>query len=167
MVDKEIDRTGWPPGPWDSEPDEMEWVDEKTGYACMIRRNQMGSLCGYVEVPKKHPYYGFYYSSADPRIRSLRERVTIAWYALRGRRPSQDPYDNRLDVVIDVHGGLTYAGNRTDDERWFFGFDCSHAGDFSPRSETFYNPVGEEIYKDIVYVRHECAKLARQLKERR
>lgn len=51
-----IDRTGWPKGPWDDEPDKVNWVT-KAWYAGMIVRNHGGALCGYVGVPSKHPHY--------------------------------------------------------------------------------------------------------------
>lgn len=54
-----IDRTGWPSGPWDDEPDRVEWRDEATGLPCLALRNDMfGSWCGYVAVPPGHPVHG-------------------------------------------------------------------------------------------------------------
>lgn len=54
-----IDKSSWPDGPWKEEPDRISWVDEKTGYNCLIRRHPyVGSLCGYVGVKMDHPFYG-------------------------------------------------------------------------------------------------------------
>lgn len=36
------------PGPWQQEPDFLEWRDPATDLKCRIRRNGVGSLCGYV-----------------------------------------------------------------------------------------------------------------------
>lgn len=51
---KKIDPTDcstFPPGPWDGEPNSLEWVDEATGYTCRIKRGCMGYLLGYVDFP--------------------------------------------------------------------------------------------------------------------
>lgn len=53
-----LDRSGWESGPWDDEPDELEWTDPKTDLPCWIRRGPVGSLCGYVRVPEGHPWHG-------------------------------------------------------------------------------------------------------------
>ena len=50
-----VDRSSWPPGPWDGEPDECEWTS-KDGYLCAILRHpHSGHLCGYVGVEPSHP----------------------------------------------------------------------------------------------------------------
>jgi hypothetical protein len=58
MKNEPVDRTGWPQGPWDTEPDFVEWVSSVGGIdvKCEIQRNSLGALCGYVYVPKKHPW---------------------------------------------------------------------------------------------------------------
>jgi len=55
-----------PPGPWDDEPDNLEWIDEATGLQCMILRGSTYHLCGYVRVPAGHPWDGL----TDPYIES-------------------------------------------------------------------------------------------------
>lgn len=52
-----FDKSLWPNGSWKNEPDQVDWVDSKTGYACSIMRNKFGVLCGYVSVGKNHPLY--------------------------------------------------------------------------------------------------------------
>lgn len=51
--DEKLGRFG--AGPWLDEPDEVSWLDEATGYPCLVRRNDMGNLCGYVDVWPNHP----------------------------------------------------------------------------------------------------------------
>jgi hypothetical protein len=53
-----MDKSHWPRGPWDAEPDKVQWQDEATGLPCLIVRNGSGSLCGYVGVPPGHLAYG-------------------------------------------------------------------------------------------------------------
>lgn len=50
-----IDKSGYPLGEWDNEPDLVEWVHE--GLNCVIRRNGLGALCGYVGVGKDHKFF--------------------------------------------------------------------------------------------------------------
>lgn len=47
-INPKIDRSNWPCGEWDDEPDFLEWVDEETGLQCEIKRHRDGHLCGYV-----------------------------------------------------------------------------------------------------------------------
>ena len=48
--------------PWEHEPDNEEWVDQATGYTCLVWRHlTLGSLNGYVSIPKGHPVHGTSY----------------------------------------------------------------------------------------------------------
>jgi hypothetical protein len=117
------------------------WADEAFGLKCMMRRNGMKAWCGYVAVPKGHPMFG-------------------------------KDYD---DVDVRVHGGLTWGMDHAPGEQpngwWWFGFDCSHSGDWSPR-DTFFaflgypfgmHDTGEQVYRTFDYVRFEVESLAIQL----
>jgi hypothetical protein len=33
-----VAREKWPPGPWDSEPDDLRWRDDSTGLPCLALR---------------------------------------------------------------------------------------------------------------------------------
>lgn len=161
-----IDKSEWEEGPWKNEPDRISWVDPKTGYDCLIKRNKnSGILCGYVAIKKNHPLYGKSYNNVDD-------------------------YDNAL--YIKVHGGLTYANacdgdpefgichlTKDNDEEWWFGFDCHHAGDLHPYyflTKELIKKLGippiiylwdqGNVYRDIAYVTAEVESLAYQLKER-
>jgi hypothetical protein len=56
-----IDKSSWPRGAWDDEPDKKQWQDTATGLPCLIVRNGVGALCGYVGVPRWHPWHGRQY----------------------------------------------------------------------------------------------------------
>ena len=136
------------PGPWADEPDKVQWVDKATGLDCLIVRNGVGALCGYVGLPPGHPLHGKDYGEAH------------------------DLAD------INVHGGLTFANACNESAKdghgichvpfpgrpadvWWLGFDCAHYMDLSPR---YTHLVGETgTYRDVAYVRAECASLAGQL----
>lgn len=85
-----------------------------------------------------------------------------------GIGPKHRLHGTHYDYVnIDVHGGLTYAGNGVvdageDRDLWWFGFDCAHAGDVSPGLGT---PFTDGVYRDIEFVTSECETLARELQE--
>ena len=154
-----IDRAalGWPAGPWDSEPDKMQWPDAMTGLPCLAVRNRLsGNWCGYVGVAPDHPLHGKGYS--DEGLPDL-----------------------------DVHGGLTFADACSAGENeaqgichtpapgepdhvWWFGFDCAHGGDRSPLDERYglergypFTNSGDETYRTLNYVQQQCAELAGQL----
>jgi hypothetical protein len=57
-MNPKIDRKDWGIGPWNNEPDKMQWQDAATGLACLAVRNDMGVWCGYVGIPEGHPWYG-------------------------------------------------------------------------------------------------------------
>jgi hypothetical protein len=153
-AEHKVDRSGWRPGPWDQEPDKLNWKTE-VGLDGMIVRNGMGALCGYVAVPNGHPLYGVGYSDGD--------------------------YPDSPEGRFDVHGGLTYSARCAGhichvpepgepDDVWWFGFDCNHSQDFAP-SETNYRSALRYAdfagyggaYRDIAYVRAEVESLARQI----
>lgn len=130
----------WPNGPWTEEPDHEAGLTA-AGLPFILHRNQVGCWCGYVGVPEGHPAYGKRYDA----------------------------------VEADVHGGLTYAKEcagpicheKVDSapEVWWLGFDCSHYSDLMPGSygdQGFMSAFG--VYRDQVYVRAECERLADQLR---
>ena len=91
------------------------------------------------------------------------------------------PRGHKLDDVgydfieVNVHGGLTYADRDKNSGGWVLGFDCSHAGDFSPRlAMNLLKYMGNhdmdfslrtEVYREWAWVEAEVLSLARQLKE--
>lgn len=152
-----IDKSKWARGPWDTEPDKAQWPDLETGLPCLIVRNDFGALCGYVGVSEDHPFYMVNY----------------------------DDRDRDLDS-IEVHGGLTFSDFCADREKehgvchipdagepdnvWWIGFDCNHYLDHAPglhASRGFPTTLGYKgtVYRDLAFVRSECARLAAQLAE--
>jgi len=72
-----------------------------------------------------------------------------------------DPEAPSIDILFDVHGSLSFAGELHGVEGHWFGFDCAHAGDLKPGYEYSFGDDCE--YRDIEYVRAECRSLAEQL----
>lgn len=148
-----LKKENWGDGPWQSEPDRFEWVDKSTGYNCLVRRAMhTGAWCGYVFIPKGHPYYG-----KDGDNVSVHGGVTFSG-ALE-LRSVKIPFTKWVLFIERV---------------WAIGFDCAHAGDFMPAIAAITNrppykcPMGlmDETYKTLDYVKAECENLAGQLKEK-
>jgi len=112
------------------------------GYEWEVTSNRMGYRCGYVRVPAGHPWHGKDYDDVDPHP--------------------------------EVHGGLTFAESDTDcgkggeDNAWWLGFDCAHAGDAPdpdlPGSDTMHR-YGLPTYgtvRNASYVAGQCRRLAEQ-----
>lgn len=124
-------------GPWSNEPDELNFIDEATGLECLIyRQPEFGNLLGYVIIPEK----------SIPTFKGI----------------------ELLDYTLDVHGGVSYSDfdYRRGSGKYYIGFDCAHFGDWSPYMYSAH--LSQEIrgtYRDIEFVKAECIKLARQLKD--
>lgn len=154
-------RAEWEPGPWDSEPDKVQWKDDATGLDCLANRHpRNGNWCGYVGLPPGHRFHGVDYD--DVKI------------------------EGNEDCYVRVHGGLTFASEcepaddpsrgichvaapGEPDKLWWLGFDCAHSDDASPRDYYWARTRGYPFspvygtYKSLAYVKAECARLAEQL----
>lgn len=180
-VEHKIDRTDWPAGPWDGEPDRIEW--RHRGFPCLMLRNAYGGWCGYVGVSPEHPLHGVEYNQPSPALETALERRKQTPV---GESPGMGVYIALLsgevrptpDLALSVHGGITYSNKcsggichvpeagETDDIFWF-GFDCGHCDDREPGLAKHYGPAfwREGTYRDVAYVRTEVESLARQLAE--
>ena len=146
---------GWPAGPWDGEPDKVQWPDAATGLPCLaVRNGWSGNWCGYVGVSPGHPAHG-------------------------------KDYDDASLYSLEAHGGVTFAGAcqpgdaedtgichvpapGESDGVWWFGFDCAHAWDISPGLLKLYGDrafvmAQDSTYRDLPYMQNQCAYLAAQL----
>lgn len=122
------DKDQWGDGPWQTEPDRVQWQDEETGYWCLIRRNwRIGQLCGYVAIPPDHPYFQKRdsentESSSDVYMKLTHELLNK--YGGYGNVPEgewPDVLEKHPDYQeelhhLNVHGGVTYTGKSDADE---------------------------------------------------
>lgn len=156
------EKKDWPPGPWHDEPDEKRWEDPSTGLQCVAMRNPCGAWCGYVGVRDGHPAYGLSYYKSDYDLAEVANGTAAKMISVQSQVNA-----------IRVHGGLTFSGlnEHRGKDRYWFGFDCSHAGDFGPAYddiERLGQPTGwgdVETYRTLDYVIEGCTDLARQLAE--
>lgn len=140
------------PGPWDSEPDKVQWIDPATGLDCLIHRNPGGALCGYVGVPPGHPCHGRGYNAVHDMLPGLR---------VHGGLTFSDSC--ALEESADGHGICHVPEPGRPADVWWLGFDCAHEGlrgDLVPRGG--WCPSGA-VYRDLAYVRDQVTSLARQL----
>ncbi len=140
-------RTTWPTGPWDTEPDIVEWRAPESEYPCLIVRGPSGSLCGYVGLPEGHPWHGQAHSAVD-------EAVNV---------------HGGLSYANECSGNICHVARPGEAEHvWWLGFDCAHAYDRSPAFENYFaqrgipRVEGYDTYRDLYYVRGETESLARQ-----
>lgn len=187
-----IDKSAWEVGEWQAEPDKRQWQDEKTKLPCLIVRGPSGALCGYVGVAPGHPLHGSAYGAKTtlPRetlVRLLTDREVLSLYS--------DDLDSEegisVESILPAHGGITFAeacvhGAESSgichvpapgepDNVWWFGFDCAHAGDFTPGTNhrlpaDLRDHIGAPTgwgrtiqYRNVGYVEAECRTLAEAL----
>ena len=91
-------------------------------------------------------------------VRALVTGALCGYVGVTRDHPAYEKDYTRLDVDLDVHGGLTFAdkcqpdaeekgichipGEGEPDDVWWLGFDCSHAGDFCPAMEALHRRIG-------------------------
>ena len=143
-----IDKSTWGDGPWQTEPDRVEWVH--AGLPCLALRNRLGNWCGYAAVPPGHALHGKHYDDVDVDA--------------HGGLTYSDGCDGARICHVPAPGEPA--------DVWWFGFDCAHLGDISPGMDAYARLRGrpplrftEDSYKDLAYVQAETNSLAKQLAE--
>jgi hypothetical protein len=139
MEQRITDRTNWNRGPWDNEPDRVDFIT--SGYAAFTLRGPHGSWCGYVGVPVNHPVYGKDYGDNETETLDVHGGITYA--------------SKCAGAICHIPApGMP-------DEVWWLGFDTAHYMDLSP-TDNFHETA---TYKDIGYIIAECVRFAKQLRE--
>ena len=98
--------------------------------------NHFGAHCGYLGVPKSHPWFGKDYNDLDVEVHG---GLTYANGA------PDFPYATGLEI-------------------WWVGFDCGHFMDYMPGMPSG-GDEDPSAFKDEAYVRTEIEGLARQAAE--
>lgn len=111
-----VDKTRWPRGEWDTEPDRVQW--EASGFPCIIvRHDRHGFWCGYVGVDETHPLYG------------------VAWDT-RGATDDLSFGVNYSRFCQDVVCHVAKPGES--DKVYWLGFDCGHGMQLAPGIDTYF-----------------------------
>ena len=151
----QVENELWGPGPWDSEPDKLTWMDEATGLDCMALRNRLGAWCGYVGLGPEHPLHGLDYDE-------------VSGVGVHGGLTFADRCDETGVVPMSQRICHVPEPGRPGDV-WWLGFDCAHAWDVAPGLRAWterlvdHPPWPDWSYRDLAYVRSEVESLARQL----
>ncbi len=145
MKERTYDKSMWGEGPWQTEPDRVEWRSHQ--FPCLIVRNDScGNLCGYVGVPAMHPWYGKGYDDVEAEVHGS---LTFAGGC----------HDDSPICHVPKRGEPK--------DVWWFGFDCAHLGDLVPfmskiRAERESRFDFGESYKGIPFLTAEVELLAKQ-----
>lgn len=154
---KFVDKSEWPRGEWDNEPDKIQYQDSETGLPCIIKRNPtLGFLCGYVGVNKNHMLFKVEYDMVSELIEYPHGGLTFS----------------DLCQKNDDNLGICHVTEKDEDDQiWWFGFDCGHGGDLAPGMFVDLKKINpnrdffkHERYLNIEYVKSEISSLAKQLK---
>lgn len=139
----------WAAGPWDPEPDRIEWTTD-AGFTGIILRQSArhehyapGHLCGYVGVEPGHPWHGLDCSTAPAEAHEA-----CHWGITFGR---------------ECEGEVCHVPAPGQPEHlWWLGFDAAHCDDMSPRDATLYAPrlTDHTTYRTVEYMRREVERLA-------
>lgn len=165
------DKSTWGDGPWQQEPDKVQFQDEATGLPCLIVRNHNGALCGYVGVAEGHPLFGKSYDTDETEGRG----ASIEKLAVHGGIT----FGNFCQPITDEGDEARYIchipGPGEPDKVWWLGFDCGHGFDVCPALDVhmpkalkalLHAPdwAREPTYKSLDYVKGQIASLAEQIK---
>ena len=138
-----VDKSQWPDGPWQQEPDRVDWVH--AGMHCLaLRQGWSGHWCGYIGVPPGHPWHGKEYEAIECEVHG------------------------GLTYADACSGPVCHTPQPGEPEHlWWLGFDCAHCDDLSPSydfnkadSDKLLRP--KQSYKDISYVKTQTERLAEQ-----
>jgi len=152
------------------EPDYFQ--DTMNGFKIMARRNWSKAWCGYAGVSEIHPLFGKGYDERIPvpdRGAVTIDKVSLLTTVCEALH--EDDGQVSLAALINVHGGITYAGDKwpADDGLWYFGFDCSHYNDLTPRNvfDSFSDGIWrfdtEAKYRTLDFVKAELETLTKVL----
>ncbi len=152
-----MDRSEWPPGPWDTETEDKAEFSHG-GFPCLLVRGPAGAWCGYVGVPPGHYAHGKGYDDDSLDHVRVHGGLTYSDGCQVGGRICHVPALGEPDDV------------------WWLGFDCNHSGDVSPKDEAYSIKYGwprrlgtqtgwggSHEYRTQDYARRQTVALAGQL----
>ena len=160
---------------------------KSNGYNGIVIFGSHGYRCGYVGVPEGHPLFKKKYNepcSCLPYkyVENITQgkREILPWLKAKEQLQTSGVFP---DAYFDVHGSITYSDffpecSNPGDTRWYFGFDCGHAGDGNDYDTAVkYGLINKEyrdrmreypidgVHRTLEYCIEECKSLAAQLAE--
>ena len=125
--DRYVDKSAWALGPWQDEPDRVEW--RYRGMPCLIVRGGGGAPGGYVGLPPGHPGHGKDYDEDPNWDYRCHGGLTFASACQEGGKICHVPAPGE---PADV---------------WWLGFDCSHSGDLRPGDTQYANGPHGHLFR--------------------
>jgi hypothetical protein len=154
---------------------EKTW--QHKGNTCVVVMTDQGHRCGYVGITPDHPLYGKDYLEPAEVLMKYLDELKGSVIGKRGIISvlCWDQESMRPDVFFNVHGGITYSGGDPEypipqENTWWFGYDCAHAGDAKDLSVVSdkMRQIEEEyptggVLRTLEYCIAECESLSEQL----
>ena len=142
---------------------EESWCDHRPDSVLSVHGGVTFSDSCYETSREK--WDGFRIRMLAKRDEAKRYPVGDAARALKEWAACLDDYD-AFTLRAQARFVCHIPGKNEPDDVWWFGFDCSHAGDLSPEMGSLgLGRFGrDEVYRDIAYVTAQCASLAEKLK---
>lgn len=136
----EISKKDWAEGPWHQEPDKEEF--KYKGYTCQLLRNHLGTWCGYVWFPIKHPWAKKDYSDIPSNVHG-------------GLTFSCQYYEDTYTIGFDCgHGGDLFPAINN---------NKNPIMNMLTNNISLLRKDGIGIYRDIKYARQQCKLLVREI----
>lgn len=135
------DKSGWKEGPWQKEVDRVAWIDERTFYPCVIRRNLFGAWVGYVGVDEQHPLFQIELDSLEYQYIEVHGTVRFAGLSIEDDKSFSPPK-----------------------HLWWIGFSCTTEMDICPRIEPTATKKSEgAVYRTMPFAVEQTTFLAQQV----
>jgi len=145
---------------------EKDWIT-KSGLRAVVLYVKGMHRCGYVGIESNNPAFGKGYGEqidciSQDTIDNVKVDKQSPLLVLTAgvNSDGEGKVRRSLDLLINVHGGLTYSDGSDDNKYpvessniWWFGFDCGHYGDDRGNGG-----------QSLPYCIDECESLANQLK---
>jgi hypothetical protein len=126
---------------------------EHAGFAWAVLHNGMGSRCGYVRIPPRHPWARL--------MPPGRDDPSVGMIAFDLGDGAQAGWSWDGEIPARVHGGVNWAC-RAAGGGWWLGFDAGHAWDL-PDLELPMSPAIRSAMEELAAIRERCPAAARAL----
>jgi hypothetical protein len=107
---KNVDKSKWGRGEWDTEPDFSSWIDNETGYLLEIHRYH-GALNGYVTIPTaleidQYAAFGYHYTITFNNVDKPNNHRRLGFDC--GHGGDYNPSYSAIPEMEGLSFGLTY-----------------------------------------------------------
>lgn len=160
MADETLfDKSDWPVGPWQTEPDKRTLTTSVGLDAVLLRSPSAGHWVVYVGVPFNHPLHGL--TTFDeifvPRSVVNAQNAAAIEAAFSAATDRAGEVSSRITRSFQAHRSILVVWHSEDPELDYFGLALAGPGDRSPRGGT------GGAYRDVDFATQQAESLARQI----